>query len=132
MKRKTTRCEQFGEGKIMIVKTQPYDVVNYLETDWDMTAYLEAACEDGNLESLRIALGNVARAKGLLEISKQTGIPRKRLNQAFAPDGKSECATMLKVVRALAKPSVVPGRATIAKTVANVSRHTKRTKRKAS
>ena len=48
------------------VETLPWDVVDYLQTDEDQVAYLEAALEDSDGEHVAAALVNIARAKGVL------------------------------------------------------------------
>ena len=85
----------------MKVKTTRWDAAEHLETDEDMAAYLEAALEAGDAELVSAALGDIARAKGLSEISRQTGLGRAGLNRALSPEGKPEFATVMKIVNAL-------------------------------
>ena len=82
-------------------KTQPYDAAQYLETEDDMAAYLQAALEDGNPALVVHALGNIARARGMSQIARQTGLGRESLYKALSPEGNPEFATVLKVVQAL-------------------------------
>ena len=83
------------------LKTTKWDVLDYLKTDQDMVEYLEAAMEDGNPAIIAAALGNIARAKGMTEIARKTGIGRVSLYKALSPGGNPEFATVLKVVKAL-------------------------------
>lgn len=93
-------------------KTRPYDAAEYLETDDDLAAYLQAALEDGEPSVVIQALGNIARARGMTEIARQTGLRRESLYKALSPDGNPEFATVLKVVRALGiKLSAEPAQA---------------------
>jgi len=85
----------------MKTKTRRWDIVEHLETDQDMVAYLDAALETGDAALIAVTLGDIVRARGLGEISRQTGVGRAGLNRALSPDGKAEFATILKVVRAL-------------------------------
>lgn len=82
-------------------KTRPYDAAEYLETDDGLAAYLQAALEDGEPRVVIQALGNLARARGMSQIARQTGLRRESLYKALSPDGNPEFATVLKVVRAL-------------------------------
>ena len=82
-------------------KTRPYDTAEYLETEEDMAAYLQAALEDGDPAIVIHALGNIARARGMAQIARETGLRRESLYKALSPDGNPEFATVLKVVRAL-------------------------------
>ncbi len=86
------------KGKL---KTTKWDVVDYLKTDEDMAAYLEAAMEDGHPAVIATAIGNIARAKGMSQIARKAGIGRVSLYKAFSPNGNPEFATVLKVVKAL-------------------------------
>ncbi len=82
-------------------KTKPYDASEYLETEEDMAAYLQAALAEGDPALVVHALGNIARARGMSQIACQTGLRRESLYKALSPDGNPEFATILKVVLAL-------------------------------
>ena len=82
-------------------KTRPYDAAEYLETEDDMAAYLQAALEEGDPAIVIRALGNIARARGMTQIARQTGLGRESLYKALSPEGNPEFATVLKVVQAL-------------------------------
>ena len=84
-----------------ITSTQPWDVVNYLETQEDMAAYLDAALEDGDMGVILAALGDIARAKGMSQIATDAGLCRESLYKALTTTGNPEFATVLKVMRAL-------------------------------
>jgi probable addiction module antidote protein len=66
-----------------------------------MAVFLSEALETGDTALIAAALGVVARAKGMREISEQTGLSRESLYKALRTDGNPELATTLKVVRAL-------------------------------
>jgi probable addiction module antidote protein len=46
-------------------------------------------------------LGVIARARGMSQIARKTGLGRESLYKALSPDGNPEFSTVLKVVRAL-------------------------------
>jgi len=81
--------------------TRPYDSAEYLKTDADMAAYLDAVLEDGDPDLVTHALGVIARAKGMAQLARDTGLGRESLYKALSADGNPEFATVLKVVRAL-------------------------------
>jgi probable addiction module antidote protein len=83
------------------IKTRPWDPAEHLTTEGDMAAYLEAALEDGDPALIAAALGDIARAKGMSQIARETGLGRESLYKALSPDGNPEFSTVLKVVRAL-------------------------------
>jgi probable addiction module antidote protein len=116
----------------MNIKTRRYDVVSYLETDRDMAGYLEVVMEDSDPVLTRLALGNIARAKGIRDISKQTGIPLKELLRAFCTDDAPKSSTVKKLVQALgAKRASEPVASVEPKTVTGVNWDAKKAKRKA-
>jgi len=82
-------------------KTSPWDVSEHLETEEDMAAYLEAALEVNEPALIAAALGDIAKAKGMAQIAKQTGLGRESLYKALSPEGNPEFSTILKVVSAL-------------------------------
>jgi probable addiction module antidote protein len=82
-------------------QTQLWDAANHLETKEDMAAYLEAALEDGDPALIAAALGDIARSKGMTQISLDTGLGRESLYKALSVEGNPEFATILKVLQAL-------------------------------
>jgi probable addiction module antidote protein len=82
-------------------RTRVWDVAENLETKEDMAAYLEAALEDGDPALVAAALGDIARAKGMADIARETGLGRESLYKALSPEGNPEFSTVLKVVKAL-------------------------------
>ena len=66
-----------------------------------MAAYLEAALEDGDPKLVSAALGDIARAKGMTQIARETGLGRESLYKTLSPEGNPELATLLKVIHAL-------------------------------
>lgn len=81
--------------------TRLWDVAEHLETEEDMAAYLEAAFEEADPALISAAIGDIARAKGMAQIARETGLGRESLYKALSPDGNPEFATIMKVVRAL-------------------------------
>ena len=82
-------------------RTLPYDTAEYLENEEDMALYLEAALEDGDPRVVSAALGDIARAHGMTQIARDTGLSRESLYKALSPEGNPELATVLKVVHSL-------------------------------
>ncbi len=88
-------------GTNKAVKTLRWDVAQHLRGEEDIVAYLEAALEDGDAGVIAAALGDIARARGMAQIARDTGLGRESLYKALSSDGNPELATVLKVVRAL-------------------------------
>ena len=80
-----------------------YDVAEHLRTPEEMAAYLDAWLEEApdDVAGLARALGDIARAKGLSHVAKQSGLSRESLYRALSADGNPSFATVLKVTKAL-------------------------------
>ena len=81
--------------------TLPWDPAEHLQSEEDMAAYLEAALEEGDPSLVAAALGDIARAKGMTQLARETGLGRESLYKALSPSGNPEFATVLKVIGAL-------------------------------
>jgi probable addiction module antidote protein len=84
-------------------KTVAYDVVKQLRTPEEMAAYLEAWFEEAPDDAAGIAraLGDIARARGMTQVARDTGLSRESLYKALGEGGNPSFATVLKVARAL-------------------------------
>jgi probable addiction module antidote protein len=82
-------------------KTRRWVAAESLRTRKDIAAYLDAVLEDGNPELLKAALGDIARAKGMTELARASGLGRANLYKALSSTGNPEFATVAKVLRAL-------------------------------
>ena len=83
------------------VETSAWDAADYLESPEDMAAYLEAALEDGDPAVVAATLGDIARAKGMTSVARETGLGRESLYKALSSGGNPELGTVLRVLRAL-------------------------------
>jgi probable addiction module antidote protein len=81
--------------------TKPFDAADYLKTEDDMVAYLEAALEEDDPRVVAAALGDIARAKGMTQVARDAGLGRESLYKALSANGNPELGTVMKVVRAL-------------------------------
>ncbi|MGP5012091.1 addiction module antidote protein, partial [Psychrobacter glacincola] len=70
----------------MAIKLRKWDSAEHLKTEQDMQAYLQACIEESNNDAAFIAkaLGNIARAKGMAQLSKDTGLGRESLYKALS------------------------------------------------
>jgi probable addiction module antidote protein len=94
----------------MAIKTARWDTAETLRTKEEIVTYLDAALEDGDPELMKLALGNVARAKGMTDIAKTAGLGRQSLYKALSPEGNPEFATVASVLKALGLRLSVAGR----------------------
>ena len=79
----------------------PFDAADYLDSEETIAAYLSAALDDDDPELFLIAVKDVARARGMTQLAKDTGLGRESLYKALAPGAKPRYDTVLKVVWAL-------------------------------
>lgn len=82
-------------------KSTPWDVTDYLKTEEDIAEYLNAAAERNDPELFQAALGDVARARGMTNMAKQTGLSRENLYRALSKDGNPRLKTLEKIFDAL-------------------------------
>ncbi len=83
------------------ISTRLWDPAEHLKTEEDMAEYLEAALEEGDPALVAAALGDIARAKGMTLLARETGLGRESLYKALSASGNPEFATIMKVVAAL-------------------------------
>jgi probable addiction module antidote protein len=85
------------------IKTSRWDSAQHLKTEEDMIEYLDACLAEAGDDSAFIAhaLGVIARAKGMTQLARDTGLGRESLYKALSGEGNPSFATILKVMRAL-------------------------------
>ena len=84
------------------IKTKPDDISETRRTPDELAAYLEACIEEDNGDAAFIAkaLGDIARAQGMTEIARQTGLSRESLYEALSGERSPSFDTVLKVISA--------------------------------
>jgi len=84
-------------------KTTRYDVAEHLQTPEEMAAYLEACLDEaeGDAAFIAKALGDIARARGMTQVARDTGLSRESLYKALSGERSPDLDTILKVVNAL-------------------------------
>jgi probable addiction module antidote protein len=80
-----------------------WDPTDYLKSEEDMAAYLKACLEEAPDDPALVAaaLGDIARARGMVRLAKETGLTREGLYKALSKDGNPSLGTVLKVLKAL-------------------------------
>ena len=78
-----------------------FDAADYLDNDIVISEYLNAALEDDNPNVFLQAIADVAKARGMTKLAKDTGLGRESLYKALAPGAKPRYDTVIKLVRAL-------------------------------
>lgn len=83
------------------VKTFPYDPADDLISKEGIAIFLKDAFETGDPAFIAKAFGVVARAKGMSELARETGLSREQLYRSFSEEGNPTLKTMLAVMSAL-------------------------------
>lgn len=80
-----------------------FDVAEHLKSEADMAAYLDACMEEADDDPAFIAaaLGDIARARGMTQLAKETGLTREGLYATLSAKGNPSFGTVLKVMKAL-------------------------------
>lgn len=85
----------------MAIETTKWDSAEFLTSDEAIAAYLEAAFEDGDPKMVAVALGDIAKAKGMSAVAREAGITREALYKALSDKGDPKLSTLLGVMKAL-------------------------------
>lgn len=85
------------------LKLRKWDSAEHLKTEEDMVLYLQACMDEAGDEAAFIAaaLGDIARARGMSQLAKDTGLGRESLYKALSGEGNPSFGTILKVMHAL-------------------------------
>jgi probable addiction module antidote protein len=78
-----------------------YDTADYLKSEEDIAAYLDAVMDDGDHALIAAALGDVARARNMTVLAQEVGMSRVGLNKALSGQGNPTLSTIMKVSKAL-------------------------------
>jgi len=78
-----------------------FDMAQYIKTDADVAEYLCQVLAEGDPGELAAALGHIAKARGMTEIAKASGINREALYKALRPNAKPRLDTVQRVCKAL-------------------------------
>jgi len=81
-----------------MTNTTTFDVSQYLDSKEMIAEYLSQVLEDGDMNELLNAIGNIAKAKGMSQIAKDTGLGRESLYKTFSADAKPRFETVMKVL----------------------------------
>lgn len=78
-----------------------FDLAEHLKTDEDVANYLTLILEENNPAELAHALGVIARARGMTEVARASGLTREALYKALRPSAQPRFDTIARVCGAL-------------------------------
>lgn len=98
--------------RINIAALPEFDLAEYLKTDEDVAQYLTSVLEENDGAELTHALGVIARARGMTEVARASGLTREALYKALRPSSQPRFETIARVrtalgVKLVAKPTHV-------------------------
>ena len=82
-------------------KLATFGISQYLDNKEMIAEYLSQVIEDGDMDELLEAIGNIAKAKGISQIAADTGLGRESLYKTFQSGSKPRFETVMKVLRSL-------------------------------
>jgi probable addiction module antidote protein len=85
----------------MPLKTEPLNLADLLKTPEGQAEFLRVSMEEGDLAEINHALGIIARARGMTEVARASGLGRESLYKALREDSRPEFGTILRVMKAL-------------------------------
>jgi probable addiction module antidote protein len=87
--------------KTKVADLPAFDVADYLDSQEAIAEYLTAMIESGDTSMVAVALGDVARAKGMAYVAKASGLTRESLYKALRADAQPRFDTVNRVCQAL-------------------------------
>ena len=85
----------------MKIHTAPFDSSSYLDSEEAINAYLNEILSENDPDLFLMAIGNIAKARGIAKVAADTGLGRESLYKAFAPGAKPRYDTVYRVIQAL-------------------------------
>jgi probable addiction module antidote protein len=95
--------------KYKLSELKQFDMAEQLKSKRAITEYLNQVIADGDDAELATALGHIARARGMTEIARTTGLSREALYKALKPNTKPRFDTVSKVIKSLGMKITVHG-----------------------
>lgn len=83
----------------MALKTLPFDAADAFDTPEAQAELLADAFASNDPAAVTAALGLIARAMGMSEVARQTGLSREAVYRATGPQGNPTLSTLLAIVQ---------------------------------
>ena len=80
------------------METFEWDMADHINTKEEAAAYLEAALEENDTDTLLDVIGAIARSKGMTQIAKELNLARESLYRSLSQDGNPSFDTVVKVL----------------------------------
>ncbi len=83
------------------MKYSRFDIADYLDSDEACAAYLTAVFEEKDPDFVLVALGDIARARGMTKLAEDAGLDRKILCDALRPGARPSFETVFRIMEAM-------------------------------
>lgn len=83
------------------MKYSKFDIVDYLDSEEAIAAYLSAVMEENDPDLLIAALGDIARSRGIAKLAEDSGLNRESLYKALRPGAKPRFDTVFRIMQAM-------------------------------
>ena len=80
------------------ITVRDWNLADEIETREDVLGILEAALEENDMEFLFRVIGDIARSKGMAQISRELNLARESLYRSLSQDGNPSFSTVVKVL----------------------------------
>lgn len=87
--------------RIKVSELSEFDATEYLNNEDDVAAYLTSVLEENDPALLAAAIGDIARARGMSQVARDSGIAREALYKALRPGSEPRFETISRVCAAL-------------------------------
>jgi probable addiction module antidote protein len=87
--------------KINTADLPEFDMAEHLDSDQAIAEYLTIVLEENDSAELAHALGTIARARGMTEVARASGLSREALYKALRPSAQPRFDTIARVCAAL-------------------------------
>ena len=84
-----------------MAKAKPFDAAEYLDSPEMIAAYINEALESEDASAIAVAIGTVARGRGMSAVAEKAGLSRENLYRALGGEARPEFGTVIKVLHAL-------------------------------
>jgi len=83
------------------ITTTKFNVLDHLETPEDQVAYIKAAVDEDDPSFIAVAIGDVAKARGVSQFADETGLSCETIYKSFRPGGNPTIETVNKALKVL-------------------------------
>jgi probable addiction module antidote protein len=87
--------------KIKVADLPEFDMAEHLDSEEAIAQYLSIVLEENDMAELVQALGTIARARGMTEMARASGLTREALYKALRPGSQPRFETIMKVMQAM-------------------------------